>query len=293
MIRSMTGFGRGEARSETAGITVEMRSVNNRYLDVQAKLPRSLAAFEPRVRKFVQDRFARGRVDVFVNRSGGDTRPFRLALDTGLAEQYLGILRDAKARYGLAGEIEVSLLTAVPELIIREEIAEDADALWRLLERALEDAAAALRSMREEEGMALARDIFGRLDTMAALADAIRARAPETVEQARRRMTESLERLLKEPPDPARLAQEIALLAERTDVTEELTRLESHIAQFRAMLQQKGEEPVGRKLDFLIQEMGREINTVASKSLNAEIALQVVAGKAELEKVREQVQNIE
>ena len=141
--------------------------------------------------------------------------------------------------------------------------------------------------------MALARDIVGRLDTMAALADAIRARAPETVEQARRRMTESLERLLKEPPDPARLAQEIALLAERTDVTEELTRLESHIAQFRAMLQLNGEEPVGRKLDFLIQEMGREINTVASKSLNAEIALQVVSGKAELEKVREQVQNIE
>lgn len=289
----MTGFGRGEARSDAAAISVEMRSVNNRYLDVQAKLPRSLAAFEPRVRKFVQDRFARGRVDVFVNRSGGDTKPFRLTLDTGLAEQYLGILRDAKVRYGLSGEIEVSLLAALPDIISREEIAEDADALWRLLERALEDAAASLRAMRQEEGIALARDIAGRLGSLAAMTDAIRVRAPETVEHARKRMTESLEKLLKEPPDPTRLAQEIALLAERTDVTEELTRLESHLTQFRGMLQQAGDEPVGRKLDFLIQEMGREVNTVASKALNAEVSLQVVTGKAELEKIREQVQNIE
>jgi uncharacterized protein (TIGR00255 family) len=147
--------------------------------------------------------------------------------------------------------------------------------------------------MREEEGEALVRDIRGRLNTIETLAGAIRVRMPQTVEQARRRMTENLERMLKEQPDPARVAQEIAILAERTDVSEELTRLASHLAQFRGMLANSVSEPVGRKLDFLLQEMGREANTIASKALDADISLGVVNIKAELEKIREQVQNIE
>lgn len=293
MIRSMTGFGRGEARTETMGLSVEMRAVNNRYLDVQVKLPRSLAAFEPRVRKTVQERFSRGRIDVFVNRSGGDANPFRLALDEGLAGQYFSLLRDIQARYGLTGTIDISLVSAMPDLITRVEVAEDADVLWSALEKAVDGAAVSMLSMRQEEGAALARDIAVRLDAIGALADAIRQRAPEIVEHARTRMTEALAKVLQEPPDPARLAQEIALLAERTDVTEELTRLESHLAQFLSMMKSSGEEPVGRKLDFLIQEMGREVNTIASKAMSAEISLHVVTAKAELEKVREQVQNIE
>lgn len=289
----MTGFGRGDARSDAAGISVEMRSVNNRYLDVQVKLPRSLAAFEPRVRKVVQERFSRGRIDIFVNRSGGDVRPFRLVLDAGLAEQYVGILRDAKARFGLSGDIDVSLLAAMPEAITKEDVAEDADALWQLLERALHDAAASLRAMRENEGRALAQDVSGRLDAMRTMTDAVKVRVPDTVDQARKRMIESLERIMKEQPDPARVAQEIAILAERTDVTEELTRLGSHLGQFRGLLASSDGEPLGRKMDFLIQEMGREVNTIASKALDAGISLKVVEMKAELEKIREQVQNIE
>jgi len=270
-----------------------MRSVNNRYLDVQIKLPRSLNPLEPRIRKEVQEGFSRGRVDVFITRSGADASPFKFTVDHERAEQYIGALEELKARFSLPGEVDLALLNALPDIIGKEEITEDLEALWTALAGSLGQAIGALRSMREQEGESLARDITGRLDAIEALTEAIRARTPLTVEQARKRMTEALEKLLKDPPEPARLAQEIAILAERTDVTEEITRLGSHMGQFRAMVRGAGAEPVGRKLDFLIQEMGREVNTIASKALDAEISLQVVNIKAELEKIREQVQNIE
>ena len=293
MIRSMTGFGRGEANDAGGGVVVEMRAVNNRYLDVQVKTPRSLALLEPRIRKTVQERCARGRVDVFVSRSGGNANPFRLTVDHVLAEQYLGILRDMKERYALAGEVDLSQLLAVPEVVAREEVAEDLEAAWSLAARALDEAVRGLLAMREQEGAALGRDILARLESLEAMAGAVRQRTPATVELARKRMSDAVTKILQEQPDPARIAQEIAILAERTDVTEELTRLASHLAQFRAMLSAAGGEPVGRKLDFLIQELGREVNTIASKAMDAEISLTMVNAKAELEKVREQVQNIE
>jgi uncharacterized protein (TIGR00255 family) len=293
VIRSMTGYGRGDVRSDSGTLSIEMRSVNNRYLDVQIKLPRSLNALEPRIRKSVQEGISRGRVDVFITRSGADASPFRFTVDHQRAQQYLGALNELKERYGLPGEVDISLLSALPDIIGREEITEDLEALWESLIGGLGQAVGALRSMREQEGTSLARDITSRLDTIEALIGMVRVRVPLTVEQARKRMADALEKLLKDPPDPVRLGQEIAILAERTDVTEELTRLGSHMGQFRAMLQGTGAEPVGRKLDFLIQEMGREVNTIASKALDAEICLQVVNMKAELEKIREQVQNIE
>ena len=293
MIRSMTGYGRGDVRGAAGSISIEMRSVNNRYLDVQIKLPRSLNALEPRVRGKVQEGFSRGRIDVFISRSGAEATPFRFTVDHERAAQYIGALRELKAKFSLPGEVDLALLNSLPDIIGREEVAEDIEALWTALSGGLQQAVDALRSMREQEGASLARDIAARLAAIEAIIGTVRDRAPRTVENARQRMSESLERMLKEPPDPARLAQEIALLAERTDVTEELTRLGSHMAQFRTMLQGSGNEPVGRKLDFLIQEMGREVNTIASKAQDAEISQLVVTVKAELEKVREQVQNIE
>jgi len=289
----MTGYGRGDVRRVSGNISIEMRSVNNRYLDVQIKLPRSLSALEPRIRKEVQEGFSRGRVDVLIMRSGADSSPFRFTVDHERAEQYIGALKELKARFSLPGEVDLALLSELPDIIGREDITEDQEELWVLLAGGLRQAITALRSMREQEGASLAQDINSRLDDVEALIEAVRGRTPLTVEQARKRMTEAIEKLLKEPPEPARLAQEIAILAERTDVTEEITRLGSHMSQFRAMVRAAGAEPVGRKLDFLIQEMGREVNTVASKALDAEISLQVVHMKAELEKIREQVQNIE
>jgi len=293
VIRSMTGYGRSDVRDAAGSFTIEMRSVNNRYLDVQIRLPRSLNALEPRVKKSVQDGISRGRIDVFISRSSGESTPFTFAVDYERAEQYIRALRELKAQFSLPGEVDLSLINAIPDIIGKAEVTEDMETVWTLLSTGIGQAVASLRTMREQEGESLAADIATRLATIEELVGTIRVRTPLVVEQARKRMNEALERILKEQPDPARVAQEIAILAERTDVTEEITRLGSHSGQFLLLLRGTGREPVGRKLDFLIQEMGREVNTIASKALDAEIALQAVTIKAELEKIREQVQNIE
>lgn len=289
----MTGYGRGEVRGATGFFTIELRSVNNRFIDIQTKLPRELSALEPRFRKAVQDRFSRGRFELFVLRNGGAERAVRFRLNTEAAEQYLGALRDIKARFNLPGEVDLSLLAGMQDVIVSEDVKEDAEALWAPLSAGLTAALDALETMRSEEGAALAADIIRRLQEIETRLQEIRSRSHDTVEAARTRLAETLRKLLAEPPDPARLAQEIAFLAERTDITEELTRLDSHLHQFRSLVRSADAESVGRKLEFLLQEMGREANTIASKSQNAGIASGVVTIKAELEKIREQVQNIE
>ena len=209
------------------------------------------------------------------------------------AEQYIGILGELKDRFSLPGDIDLPLVANVPDLITVAENKETIDDLWPAIAVGIAAAVEELDRMRIDEGAALAQDINGRLETIGKLAAAISTLAPLTVEHARKRMADTLKRLLSDQPDPARLAQEIAILAERTDITEELTRMDSHLNQFRGMLRDSQGEAVGRKLDFLLQEIGREVNTIASKAMNAEISLAVVNTKAELEKIREQVQNIE
>lgn len=293
MISSMTGYGRAESEGAESRFSVEIRSVNNRYLDIQMKMPRSLAVLEPRVRKVLQDRFSRGRIEVFISRNGEEGRTVRFVLDAELAGQYIAVLKEMKDRFGLPGNVDLALLAGLQDIIGREETREDPEALWPSLESALAKAMDALHAMRVTEGTALARDIAARLDQIEQRTASIRSRAPRTVEAARERMAEAVKRLAGEQPDPARMAQEIALLAERTDATEELTRLGSHMAQFRRLLSGARGEAVGRKLDFLLQEMGREANTIASKAQDAGISHDVVEIKAELEKIREQAQNIE
>ena len=293
MIRSMTGYGRKEMTGAGIHGSIEVRSVNNRYLDIQVKTPRSLAALEPRIKKTVQDRFSRGRFDVFITRNGDQEKTGRLTHDEALAAQYVGILRDLKARFDLSGQVDLSLVAGFPGLIAVTEEKEDIDAIWQLLAEGLGQALDELDGMRGVEGQALVKDMFRRLDILASLMKDIQVLSPQSVENARKRMAETLTRLLNERPDPVRLAQEMAILAERTDVTEELTRLSSHISQFQAMLAGATGEPVGRKLDFLLQEMGREANTISSKAMDAQISYHVVDIKAEIEKIREQAQNIE
>lgn len=294
MICSMTGYGRKEARTADSVFAIEIRSVNNRFIDVQARTPRDLAVLEPRLKKAVQERFSRGRFDLSISRNGNGEKPGALALDYELAEKLTGHLKGLKERLSLSGEVDLALLLGVfPDLITREEVREDVESLWQVLSRGLADAMADLQSMRAAEGAALARDISERLAVIERLTAAVRSLAPATVDHARKRIADAVSRLVGAQPDPARLAQEIAFLAERTDVTEELTRLDSHIRQFRSMVEDPSREAVGRKLDFLLQEMGREANTIASKAMDAEISVNVVTIKAELEKIREQVQNIE
>jgi uncharacterized protein (TIGR00255 family) len=289
----MTGYGRTEVNDGTIHYIIEIRSLNNRYLDIQVKTPRSLAAMEPRIKKSVQERFSRGRFDIIVARNGEQEKTGRLIVNEALAGQYIGMLRDIKSRYGLTGDVDLATVAAFQDIFILTEGKEEPEALWQVLSGGLTRALDELGRMRTEEGSILVQDISERLDTVELLIGKIRTKAPALAETARKRMTDTLSKLLHELPDPARVSQEIAILAERTDVTEELTRLGSHIGQFRALLKAPSPEGVGRKLDFLIQEMGREVNTIASKSMDAEISLDVVEGKAELEKIREQVQNIE
>lgn len=293
MIRSMTGYGRKEAGDAGNQFSIEIRSLNNRYFDVQVKMPRALAALEARVKKSVQERCSRGRFDVSVVRNSEHERGVRLVVDEALATQYIGILKDLKTRFGLNGDVDLSLVAGLTDIVTMTDVKEDPETLWRILSSGMSQALDELDRMREEEGALLVRDIRERLDTIERTILAIRSQAPVTIENARKRMTDALNRLLNEQPDPIRLAQEIAVLAERTDVTEELTRLGSHLTQFRSLLDSPGREAVGRKLDFLLQEMGREVNTIASKAMDARISLDVVNVKAELEKIREQVQNIE
>jgi uncharacterized protein (TIGR00255 family) len=293
VIRSMTGYGRGDAAEAVGRFTVEIRSLNNRYLDIQVKTPRGLAVLEPQVKKAVQDRFSRGRFDVYITRNEEREKADRLTVDETLASRYIGVLRDLKTRFNLAGDVDLAMVAAFPDLITISEAREDVEALWSILSESLSQALDGLDRMRAEEGAALVKDIRARLDAIDLGISSVRAQAPLTVENARKRMADALGRLLTEQPDPVRLAQEIAMLAERTDVTEELTRLSSHMTQFRSLLNGPAREAVGRKLDFLLQEMGREVNTIASKASDAHIALDVVNLKAELEKIREQVQNIE
>ncbi len=289
----MTGYGRKESSIAGSHFTIEVRSVNNRYIDIQVKLPKNLTALEQHIRKKVLDRFSRGRFDVYIARNGEKESVGRLVVNETLTEQYIAALRDLKKRFGLGGEVDLSLLGGFQELFAMTEVKEDVEAVWQALAEDLVVALNDLDNMRTAEGRALVRDISGRLDAIDRLLSAIHGFAPASVEAARKRMSDTLTKLLHQEPDPVRLAQEIAILAERTDVTEELTRLESHMVQFRSLLADISGEAVGRKLDFLLQEMGRETNTIASKAMDAQISLNVVNIKAELEKIREQVQNIE
>ncbi len=291
MIRSMTGFGAGRGSAGGEELDVEVRSVNHKYCEVKVRLPRELAALELDSAKWVRERLARGGIDVTVRRAGasGGVAP---RVDVPLAEAYARAFAEVKARLGLEGAVTLADVVGADGVVRLDERALDLDAAREALRPALAVALDALVAMRMREGEALARDLGGRLDSVDALVQRAEALVPQSVEHHRARLAERVEELSRGIAlDPARLAQEVALFADRTDVTEEVTRLRSHLAQARALL--AGAEPAGRKLDFLVQEMHREVNTIGSKSQSAEIAAIIVAAKAEIERLREQVQNVE
>jgi uncharacterized protein (TIGR00255 family) len=291
MIRSMTGFGSGGGASGGEEVDVEVRSVNHKYCEVKVRLPRDLAALEIESSRMVKERLARGGVDVAVRRSGaaGAAVP---RVDAALAQSYARAFAEVQARLGLSGGVTLADVIAADGVVRLEERAVDLDAAREALRHGLGVALDALVAMRAREGEALARDLVARLDEVEALVSRVVELTPRTVEHHRDRLAERVQELARGVTvDPARLAQEVALLADRMDVTEETTRLRSHLAQARALL--GGVEPAGRKLDFIVQEMHREANTIGSKSQSADIAAVVVSMKAEIERMREQVQNVE
>jgi len=296
VIRSMTGYGRAEGRYKTVPIVVEMRSVNHRHCEVVTRLPKIMQRHEERFRKQVQDRLSRGRIDVSISFNGDDEPVgLELRLDHALARQYLAALKELQRNLRLPGSPDLALLATYRDIIkITDQPADDrraSAAAGRVLEKAL----AALLSMRRDEGQALERDLSLRLSEIEQRMATIRQRLPVIVKEHFTRLQDRLHRLLEGTAhaslDPARIAQEIALLADRGDVSEELTRLESHLRQFRNFLRKS--EPVGRSLDFLLQEINREVTTIGSKVGDLAVTQEILAVKAELEKIREQVQNVE
>jgi uncharacterized protein (TIGR00255 family) len=291
MIRSMTGFGAGRGATAGEEIDVEVRSVNHKYCEVKVRLPRELASLEQEAVRVVKDRLARGGVDVSVRRTalGGSVAP---QVDVALAESYARAFAEVQARLGLPGAVTLGDVLSAEGVIRLAERAVDVEGARAALATALGVALDALVAMRAREGEALARDLESRLGVVEASVARVAELSPRVVEQQRRRLAERIAELTGGVAlDPARLVQEIALFADRTDVAEEITRLRSHVAQARVLL--AGSDPAGRKLDFLVQEMHREVNTIGSKSQSAELASLVVGLKAEIERMREQVQNVE
>lgn len=291
MIRSMTGFGAGRGAAHGEEIDAEVRSVNHKYCEVKIRLPREIASLETDLVRMVKERLARGGVDVSLRRSPG-----RAALaprvDTDLAAAYARAFEEVRARLGLAGPVSLGEVLGADGVVTLVERAVDAEAAREAAAAALVAALDELCAMRAREGAALARDLEDRLGTVEGLARRVEELSPSAVERYRDRLADRVRELSRGlAADPARLATEIALFADRTDVAEEVTRLRSHLAQMRALL--AGGEPAGRKMDFLVQEMHRESNTIGSKSQSAEITAAVVAMKAEIERMREQVQNVE
>lgn len=290
-VKSMTGYGRCQLTEDGREMTVEVKSVNHRFLDLSFRLARNLTFLDEAVRLGVGARVARGHVDIFVTYANRRQDAREVRVDTALAAAYRQALSQLAGAAGTAQEMPLADFARLPDMLTVQEREEDQDAVRALFLRALDGALDGLVAMREREGERLRADLLGKLDALEDLRTKIAARAPLVVEDYRARLRQRLAQLLSGEIDEARLATEVAIFADRAAIDEELVRLASHIAQVRQTADMA--EPIGRKLDFLVQELGREVNTIGSKAQDTQIAQWVVLAKGEIEKMREQVQNIE
>lgn len=290
-MNSMTGFGRGEASNGAVTVVVELKTVNNRFRDLQVRVPREYNVLEPRVLNLLRDGVHRGRVEALVRRSSVEGAT-RVTVDLALVDQYRRAFAEmARRAQRDVTEIPLATLVAQPGVLVAGEAETDALAEWDLVEVAVNAALEDLALMRATEGRALALDLRRNLDVLLRLCAEVASHAEGVAERIRARLEERLARLMHDRADPARLAQEVAILADKSDISEEIARLGSHCEQFAQAL--VADEPVGRKLDFLLQEMNREINTVGSKAAEHPIAARVVEMKSVLERMREQAANVE
>ena len=292
MVKSMTGYGRAREMRNGRDITVEVRSVNNRYLDCTVKMPRAYIFAEDRMKARVQQAISRGKVDVFVTIDASAADETVVAVNEPLARGYYEALTRLKTMFSLPGEVTPEVLAKFPDVLAVTKAEEDVEAIAADICAVLDDALAAYNDMRAVEGEKLASDVAGRVTTIETVVGKVEERSPQTVAAYRQRLEAKMQEVLQSTTiDESRILTEAAIFADKIAVDEETVRLRSHIAQLRAML--ASDEPVGRKLDFLIQEVNRECNTIGSKCNDLTIAQDVVNMKAEVEKIREQVQNME
>ena len=292
MVKSMTGYGRGEQTLHDRKITVELRSVNNRYLDCSVRMPRLYLFAEDAIKTKVQQSISRGKVDVFITLDSSAAEQLKVSVNRSVADGYHSALKELAQIYGLEDDISVSLLTRFPDVLLAEKAEEDAEQVAQDICAVLDLALADFDQMRTREGQRLSDDILSRAAAIENMVSFVEERSPQTVSEYRARLEERMREVLENTQiEPSRILTEAAIFADKVAVDEETVRLRSHIAQLREMLSKGG--ATGRKLDFLIQEFNREANTIGSKCNDIQISRQVVDIKAEIEKIREQVQNIE
>lgn len=293
MAISMTGFGRGEYKNDNYHFTVECRTINHKYVDINIRLPRKISFLEDKIRNVVKDYIKRGRVDLYIKLDLIGSEDVNLKFDEKLASEYVNILNNIKDTFKLQDDITVMNIAKFPDIIKSEEKEEDEDLLWSMLREALADCLVKLKDMRVEEGSKLAKDIDMRCDLLKDYIEQIENYSYNVVNEYKEKLNNRITEILENPSlvDENRLAQEVAVYADKCSITEEIVRFKSHITQLKKSIHK--DESIGRKIDFLIQEMNRETNTIGSKSSDLNITNLVVEVKSELEKIREQIQNIE
>lgn len=292
MIKSMTGFGRCELVRDSRKFTVEVKSVNHRYLDVNIRMPKKLNFFESSIRSLLKQYAARGKVDLFISYEDSAQNQVSLKYNEALAAEYLDCFRKMEEQFGLENDIRVFALSRYPEVITMEEQAVDEEELWSLLKETLEGAFTQFVETRITEGENLKKDLLEKLDGILEDVEAIEKRSPEIVKEYREKLEEKVQELLGDTQiDENRLATEIVLFADKICTDEELVRLRSHVLHMKATLDE--ESGIGRKLDFIAQEMNREANTILSKANDLDVSNHAINLKTEIEKIREQIQNIE
>ncbi len=292
MICSMTGFGRGQYKTGEVEVSVEIRSVNHRYSDISIRMPRYLSFLEEKVREYIQHRIYRGRVDLFITYEILEQKMLEVRVDSQLARNYMSALSSLRESMGLKDDITLSFLASLPDVINKRQGELDEEEVWNQICPALEQAVEVLVEMRRREGENLKMDVMTRLETIGRLVSEIEGRSRNVILEYRDKLEKRVGELSRGIElDSDRLYQEVVIFADRSNIAEEIVRLRSHISQTHNTL--NGVGAVGRKLDFLVQEMNREINTIASKANDKDISSRVVDIKSEIEKIREQVQNIE
>ena len=292
MIKSMTGFGRCELSEGERKVSVEIKTVNHRYLDVAMKMPKKLNFFDSAIRTVLKEYLQRGKVDVFVTYEDLSESNVSLVYNQKVAEQYVKYFRQMEEQFGLENDMKVSVLARCPEVLVMEEQQEDEEEIWQLLEKAVRGACEKVVETRVREGEALKCDLLAKLDEMLRMTAFIEERSPQIMAEYRKTRAEKVQDLLTDAQtDESRIAMEVTLFADKICVDEEIVRLRSHVEATKAALESGGS--IGRKLDFIAQEMNREANTILSKANDLEVSNHAISLKTEIEKIREQIQNIE
>ena len=293
MIRSMTGFGHGEVSNDkNQKVTVEMKSVNHRYCDISLKLPKKLAMFEANIRNIMKEYASRGKIDIYVSYEDLSETAVSLHYNQAMAAEYMQVFKKMQEDFGIETKITAEALAKYPEVVTLEEVQQDEEVWWELLEAALRQAAEKFVETRTIEGANLKKDLLGKLDQMAADVAFIERRSPQIIAEYREKLEEKVKEFLEDSAiEENRIAAEVTLYADKIAVDEEIVRLQSHISSMTDVLE--SDESIGRKLDFMAQEMNREANTILSKSSDVDLADHAIELKTNVEKVREQIQNIE